>query len=381
MSRFSDATGEPVNPDDSRMQTQKQIKVLVVDDSALMRQVLTAVFQQDPEFDVVGTAANPLIAREKIKSLKPDVITLDVEMPGMDGITFLEKLMRLRPLPVVMISSHTDKGTVTTLRALELGAVDFVAKPQHGMREGLNADLMDEIRAKVRAAAGAHVRPSSVTTVPKSRHAAQAVAPAGCRDGVIVIGASAGGTQAISEIMAKLPRSTPGIAIVQHMPPKFTTSFAERLNTQSDMEVREAKGGERLLPGVALIAPGGCQMALVRAGNGYAVRVYEGEPVNRHRPSVDVLFDSTARVAGPEALGIILTGMGSDGARGLRAMRQAGAHTIAQDEKSCVVFGMPDQAIRLGAACQVVSLDRMAERIADWSQTGAPAAGISPGRN
>lgn len=366
MSRFSDHTGEPANPENSRMQAQKQIKVLVVDDSALMRQVLTAVFQQDPGFHVVGTAANPLIARDKIKSLKPDVITLDVEMPGMDGITFLEKLMRLRPLPVVMISSHTDKGTLTTLRALELGAVDFVAKPQYGMREGLNADLMDEIRAKVRAAAGAHVRPSPVTTVPKSRHATQAVAPAGCRDGVIVIGASAGGTQAISEIMAKLPRSTPGIAIVQHMPPKFTTSFAERLNTQSDMEVREAKGGERLLPGVALIAPGGCQMALVRAGNGYAVRVYEGEPVNRHRPSVDVLFDSAARVAGPEALGIILTGMGSDGARGLRAMRQVGAHTIAQDEKSCVVFGMPDQAIRLGAASQVVSLDRMAERIVEW---------------
>ena len=366
MSRYSDITGEPVNPDDSRMQAQKQIKVLVVDDSALMRQVLTAVFQQDPEFHVVGTAANPLIAREKIKSLKPDVITLDVEMPGMDGITFLEKLMRLRPLPVVMISSHTDKGTLTTLRALELGAVDFVAKPQYGMREGLSADLMDDIRAKVRAAAGAHVRPSPAITVPKSRHAPLVVAPADCRDGVIVIGASAGGTQAISEIMEKLPRSTPGIAIVQHMPPKFTASFAERLNTQSDMEVREAKGGERLLPGVALIAPGGCQMALVRAGHGYAVRVYEGEPVNRHRPSVDVLFESAARAAGPEALGIILTGMGSDGARGLHAMRQAGAHTLAQDEKSCVVFGMPDQAIRLGAASQVVSLDRMAERIVEW---------------
>lgn len=381
MSRFSDHTGEPANPEDSRMQAQKQIKVLVVDDSALMRQVLTAVFQQDPGFHVVGTAANPLIARDKIKSLKPDVITLDVEMPGMDGITFLEKLMRLRPLPVVMISSHTDKGTLTTLRALELGAVDFVAKPQYGMREGLSADLMDDIRAKVRAAAGAHVRPSPAMTVPKPRHAPLVVAPAPCRDGVIVIGASAGGTQAISEIMAKLPRSTPGIAIVQHMPPKFTASFAERLNAQSDMEVREARAGERLLPGVALIAPGGCQMALVRAGNGYAVRVYEGEPVNRHRPSVDVLFESAARVAGSEALGIILTGMGSDGARGLRAMRQAGAHTIAQDEKSCVVFGMPDQAIRLGAASQVVSLDRMVERIADWSQTAAPTAGTSPDRN
>lgn len=350
------------------MQDKPKIKALIIDDSALMRQVLTAVLQQDPGIDVVGTAANPLIAREKIKSLKPDVLTLDVEMPGMDGITFLEKLMRLHPLPVVMVSSHTEKGAAATLRALDLGAVDFVAKPQGGVREGLSNELVEEIRAKVRAAAGAHVRPAPVTPVVKVRTPLIQAVSANCRDGIIVIGASAGGTQAISEIMAKLPRSTPGIAIVQHMPPKFTASFAERLNQQSNLEVREAKNGDRLKPGVALVAPGGFHMEIMRAGGGYAVRVFEGEPVNRHRPSVDVLFDSTARVAGPEALGIILTGMGSDGARGLHAMKMAGAHTIAQDEKSCVVFGMPEQAIRLGGACQVVPLERMADYITAWSQ-------------
>jgi two-component system chemotaxis response regulator CheB len=295
------------------------------------------------------------------------VLTLDVEMPGMDGITFLEKLMRLHPLPVVMVSTHTEKGATATLRALDLGAVDFVAKPQGSLRDGLNADLMDEIRAKVRAAAGAHVRPSLVAPSVKTESPLTQIVSPDCREGIIVIGASAGGTQAISEIMAKLPRSTPGLAIVQHMPPKFTASFAERLNHQSNLEVREAKSGDRLKPGVALVAPGGFHMAIMRAGGGYAVKVYEGEPVNRHRPSVDVLFDSAARTAGADALGIILTGMGNDGARGLHAMKMAGAYTIAQDEKSCVVFGMPEQAIRLGAVSQVVSLERIADHIADWA--------------
>ena len=349
------------------MRVIRKIRALIIDDSALMRQVLTTVLHQDPEINVVGTAANPLIAREKIKSLKPDVLTLDVEMPGMDGITFLEKLMRLHPLPVVMVSTHTEKGATATLRALDLGAVDFVAKPQGSMREGLSAELMEEIRAKVRAAAGAHVRPSLVAPSVLTESPLVHVVSPGCRDGIIVIGASAGGTQAISEIMAKLPRSTPGIAIVQHMPPKFTASFAERLNQQSNLEVREAKSGDRLKPGVALVAPGGFHMAIMRAGGGYAVRIYEDEPVNRHRPSVDVLFDSTARVAGADALGIILTGMGSDGAQGLHAMKLAGARTIAQDEKSCVVFGMPEQAIRLGGVSHVVSLERIASFITDWA--------------
>lgn len=361
------------------MHDKRKIKALIIDDSALMRQVLTAVLCQDPEIDVVGTAANPLIAREKIKSLKPDVLTLDVEMPGMDGITFLEKLMRLHPLPVVMVSSHTEKGAAATLKALDLGAVDFVAKPQGGVREGLSDELVEEIRAKVRAAAGAHVRPAAAPAVKTGFPLAQLI-PSACRDGIVVIGASAGGTQAISEIMAKLPRSTPGIAIVQHMPPRFTASFAERLNQQSDLEVREAKSGDRLKPGVALVAPGGFHMEIMRAGGGYAVTVSEGEPVNRHRPSVDVLFDSAARIAGSEALGIILTGMGSDGARGLRAMRMAGAYTIAQDEKSCVVFGMPEQAIRLGGASHVAPLERMADYITVWSQP-EEKAGDTPRRD
>ncbi len=349
------------------MSDQRKIKVLIIDDSALMRQLLTFVLQQDQDIHVVGTAPNPLIAREKIKSLKPDVLTLDVEMPGMDGITFLEKLMRLHPLPVVMVSSHTEKGAVATLRALELGAVDFVAKPYGGVREGMSHELMEEIRAKVRAAAGAHLRPAVAAPAVQPILPQMFSSMQKCRDGLIVIGASAGGTQAITEILAKLPRNTPGIAIVQHMPPKFTASFAERLHNQCDLEVTEARSGDRLKPGVALVAPGGYHMAVMRAGGGYAVRVYEDELVNRHRPSVDVLFESAARVAGPEALGIILTGMGNDGARGLHAMKQAGAYTIAQDEKSCVVFGMPEQAIRLGAVRQVVPLDRIADYIMSWA--------------
>ncbi len=350
------------------MKQEKGIKALIIDDSAVMRQMLTMILHEDPDIRVVGTAANPLIAREKIKALKPDVLTLDVEMPGMDGITFLEKLMRLYPLPVVMVSSHTEKGAAATLRALDLGAVDFVAKPQGNLREGMTHELMDEIRTKVRAAAGAHVR--AITSGLRPLVSPLQPLPANLtssRDGIIVIGASAGGTQAIAEILPKLPRSTPGIAIVQHMPPKFTASFAERLDDQCELEVREAKSGDRLRPGVVLIAPGGYHMAIMKAGGGYAVRVYEDEPVNRHRPSVDVLFHSAAEIARSEALGIILTGMGSDGARGLRAMKMAGAHTIAQDEKSCVVFGMPEQAIRQGAVSEVVSLERIAERVLEWA--------------
>ncbi|MCR4301953.1 MAG: chemotaxis response regulator protein-glutamate methylesterase [Sulfuricaulis sp.] len=356
MSRFSD------------MYNARKIKVLIIDDSAVMRQVLTSVLQHDQDIHVVGTAPNPLIAREKIKSLKPDVLTLDVEMPGMDGITFLEKLMRLHPMPVVMVSSHTEKGAVATLRALELGAVDFVAKPHGGIREGMTPELMEEIRAKVRAAAGAHLRAETKAPTANPILPQMFVSMQECRNGIIVIGASAGGTQAITEILAKLPRSTPGIAIVQHMPPKFTASFAERLHNQCDLDVSEAKSGDRLKPGVALVAPGGYHMSIMRAAGGYAVRVYHDEPVNRHRPSVDVLFASAAPAAGKDAMGILLTGMGSDGARGLHAVKQAGGYTIAQDEKSCVVFGMPEQAIRLGAVRQVVPLDRIANAINIWAQ-------------
>lgn len=352
------------------MADTKKIKVLIIDDSALMRQLLTAILHEDPEFHVVGTAANPLIAREKIKVLKPDVLTLDVEMPGMDGITFLEKLMRLHPLPVVMVSSQTEKGAASTLRALDLGAVDFVTKPQTG-REGMSREIMDEIRTKVRAAAVAHVRPlPSPAPRVMGKFPQSLLASASVHDGVIVIGASAGGTQAIAEILANLPAQTPGIAIVQHMPPKFTWYFAQRLNGHCAMEVREAQNMDRLTRGVVLIAPGGYHMSLERDTKGYFVKVYLDAPVNRHCPAVDVLFQSAACCTGTNALGIILTGMGNDGANGLRALKTAGAHTMAQDEKSCVVFGMPEQAIRLGAACEVLPLERMAGRIVEWANPG-----------
>jgi two-component system chemotaxis response regulator CheB len=350
------------------MNAKKRIKVLVIDDSAVMRKLLTSIMHEQADIQVVGAAANPLVAREMIKTFKPDVLTLDIEMPCMDGITFLERLMRLHPLPVVMVSSHTEKGAHSTLRALDLGAVDFVTKPQNTF-DGISSDLMEEICEKVRAAAGAHVRPSVDVIASDIQHHKHSPVSPFCREGIIAIGASAGGTQAISEILEKLPRPIPGIAIVQHMPPKFTASFAERLNNHCDLEVREAKNGDPLKPGVALVAPGGLHMLITSASRGYAVRIYSDELVNRHRPSVDVLFDSVARVVGENALGIILTGMGSDGARGLHAMKTAGAHTIAQDEKTCVVFGMPDQAIRHNAVCEILPLERIPDRIVDWANS------------
>jgi two-component system chemotaxis response regulator CheB len=344
------------------MVIERRIKVLVIDDSALMRQMLTEILHQDPSIQVVGVAADPFIAREKIKHLKPDVLTLDVEMPNMDGLTFLEKLMRLHPLPVVMISSLTEKGAEATLRALDLGAIDFVAKPREGIREGMQA-LVGEICSKVHAAANAHVRPPD----GKPTQLDEPVAADSARQRIVTIGASAGGTQAIAEILTALPPHSPGVAVVQHMPPKFTALFATNLNNRSRMNVLEAKDGDRLQRGTALIAPGGMQMALVRDNQGYAVRVYEGAPVNLHRPAVDVLFESAAKCAGGDALGIVLTGMGADGSKGLLAMKQAGAHTIAQDEATSVIFGMPEQAIKLGAAREVMALDRIAGRILFWA--------------
>jgi len=346
------------------MTEAKKIRVLVIDDSAVMRQLLTDLLQRDPGIQVIGTAADPYIAREKIKRLRPDVLTLDVEMPGMDGLTFLEKLMRLHPLPVVMVSSVTQQGAQATLRALALGAVDFVSKPRADARDALPA-LVQEIHAKIHMAAHARVRTASElqpsldrSTPAEGRHA---------HARVVAIGASAGGTQAIGEVLATLPETTPGIAIVQHMPPKFTALFAAHLNAHSRLNVREAEDGDRLEPGTVLVAPGGFHMALAKDGDGYAVRVYDGEPVNLHQPSVDVLFDSAARCAGSGALGILLTGMGNDGARGLLAMRQAAARTIAQDEASSMIFGMPEQAIRLGAARDVVGLAHIARHIVQWA--------------
>ena len=344
----------------------RKIRVLIVDDSALMRQLLTAIFREDPAFEVVATAADPFIARQKIKDLQPDVLTLDVEMPRMDGITFLEKLMRLRPMPVVMVSSLTQRNTEATLRALELGAVDFVTKPANGMREHLG-ELADEIRSKVRMAATARVRVTIADPVSTPPVTQSAIARSAASEGVIAIGASAGGTQAIMEILRHLPIHVPGIAIVQHMPPKFTALFAEHLNRCCALDVREATDGEKLCSGMARVAPGGRQMMIKREKGEYILRVYDGPPVNLHRPSVDVLFNSVAQMTGTRALGVQLTGMGSDGAQGLKAMHTAGAFTLAQDEASSVIFGMPDQAIKLGGVREVLGLERIAARIQQWS--------------
>jgi len=348
------------------MSEAKKIRVLIVEDSALMRQLLTAIFQEDPTFEVVATAADPLIARQKIKALQPDVLTLDVEMPNMDGITFLEKLMRLHPMPVVMISSLTQRNAEATLRALELGAVDFVTKPANGIRDHFN-ELADEIRTKVRMAAMARVRVAIAEPAVPAPIAPPLITRKTTNEGIIAIGASAGGTQAIMAILRQLPANMPGIAIVQHMPPKFTALFAEHLNRSSALDVREAMDGEKLCPGMARVAPGGRQMELKREHGSVVLRVYDGPAVNLHRPSVDVLFHSVAQMAAAKTMGVLLTGMGSDGAHGLKAMRTADALTLAQDEASSVIFGMPDQAIRLGAACEVLALDRIAARIKQWS--------------
>jgi two-component system chemotaxis response regulator CheB len=344
----------------------QKIRVLIVDDSALMRQALTLLLKRDPAIDVVGAASDPLIAQTKIEQLKPDVLTLDVEMPRMDGLTFLEKLMHSRPMPVVMVSSLTETGCETTLRALELGAVDFITKPKVDLREHLE-ELARDVCGKIRAAASARL----------ARHAAQPPRPlAAPRSGVgsamikttdrlIAVGASTGGTEALREFLTAMPADAPGIVIVQHMPEKFTRSFAERCNDLCTIRVKEAEDGERVLVGHALIAPGNFHMALRRSGAQYSVAVYSGAPINRHRPSVDVLFDSVAECAGRNALGVIMTGMGADGAKGLLGMRQSGARTIAQDESTCVVFGMPKEAIALGAAEVVLPLPRMARAALD----------------
>jgi len=322
----------------------RRIRVLVVDDSALVRQIMTALLTRDPAIDVVGAAADPYAAWDKIQRLAPDVITLDVEMPRMDGLTFLEKLMRAHPMPVLMVSSLTERGCSTTLRALELGAVDFVTKPKVDITRG-TGELVGEIVSKVKAAAAAIPRLASYQGTYK----------------ILAIGASTGGTEALRELLCGLPPDAPGVVIVQHMPENFTRAFADRLNGLARIRISEARDGDRVLPGHALIAPGNFHMELARNGAEYRVRVFSAEPVNRHRPSVDVLFHSCARAAGQNAVGIILTGMGDDGAHGLLAMRTAGARTIAEDESTCVVFGMPKEAINAGAAEFVEPLPRIAQ--------------------
>lgn len=341
-------------------------RVLIVDDSALVRQILQDVLRHDPEIEVVGTASDPYSAWEKIQTHAPDVLTLDVEMPRMDGLMFLQKVMIARPMPVVMISSLTENGCETTLRALELGAVDFVSKPKVDVSSG-TVELADEIVAKVKAAARARVRVRAVCPVTKTARPAtshpRSESLLQSTQKVLVIGASTGGTEALFDVLTELPADAPGTVIVLHMPAGFTSSFAKRLDGCCRIRVSEARDGDRILDGHALIAPGGLQMTVVRSGANYSVRVAPGPPVNRHCPSVDVLFNSCARVLGANACGAILTGMGADGARGLLAMRQAGARTIAQDEATCVVFGMPREAIALNAAEQVLPLNAIASHL------------------
>lgn len=336
-------------------------RVLIVDDSALIRQLLSDILSRDPALEVVGVAHDPYGAIEKIKRLHPDVLTLDVEMPRMDGLTFLEKLMRAHPMPVVMVSSLTERGCATTLRALELGAVDFVTKPRLDVASG-TADLADVIVEKVKAAARAGRWVTGRTNQQAApKPAAAAPAHFDATHKVLAIGASTGGTEALRELLGELPPASPGIVVVQHMPEKFTKAFADRLDTLCRIRVKEAADGDRVLPGHALIAPGNYHLAVVRSGAEYRARVFSAEAVNRHRPSVDVLFQSCARALGSNAVGVILTGMGNDGAHGLLEMRQAGARTLAQDEASCVVFGMPREAILLGAAEEVLPLDHLAD--------------------
>jgi two-component system, chemotaxis family, protein-glutamate methylesterase/glutaminase len=350
---------------------QKRIKVLVVDDSALVRQILVEILRRARDIEVVGTASDPFMAREKIKETNPDVLTLDVEMPRMDGLTFLANLMRLRPMPVVMISSLTDRGAETTLKALELGAVDFVSKPKIDIA-GTLGDFGEEILEKIRAAAGARlVSRNHYTPVPVvPKHSADAILPAAggkrllrTTDRIIAIGASTGGTEAIRAVLTGLPADCPAIVIAQHIPAAFSAPFTQRMNTVAAMSVCEPVDGQPIKAGHVYIAPGGRHLLVERDGARYLCRLNDGPPVNRHCPSVDVLFRSVAQNVGPNAVGVILTGMGDDGARGLKEMRDAGAPTIAQDEASSVVWGMPGAAVRLGAAEETLPLERVAGAI------------------
>jgi two-component system chemotaxis response regulator CheB len=363
-------------------------RVVVVDDSALVRGLLAEIINRQNDMTCVGAAADPLLAREMIRNLNPDVITLDVEMPRMDGIDFLSKLMRLRPMPVVMVSTLTERGAEVTLRALELGAVDFVAKPKIGVADGLR-QLSEDITDKIRTAAQAHVRRLPPAAAPGADAPGQAAtstagsvrpaAPAASlgrlsTEKIIFIGASTGGTEATKEVLMNLPPDAPAVVITQHMPPGFTRSYATRLDGLCRIRVKEAVDGDRILPGHAYIAPGGLHLSVERSGANYVARVRDSEPVNRHKPSVEVLFDSAARVVGPNALGVMLTGMGADGARAMKAMRDAGSWNVCQDEASCVVFGMPREAINHGAANEVLPLQRIAPALIERLRSTVGAA-------
>lgn len=355
-------------------------KVLIIDDSALIRGILKELINAQDDMEAVGAAPDPIAAREMIKSLNPDVLTLDVEMPKMDGLDFLEKLMRLRPMPVVMISSLTERSSDITLRALELGAVDFVTKPKLDIHKGMQ-DYGRDIADKIRAAAKAKIKKSSSLSVAPS-HSADAVLPAvanriATTEKIIIVGASTGGTEAIKEFLMRMPSDCPGILVTQHMPEAFTKSFAQRLDGLCKISVKEAVHNERILPGHAYIAPGHSHLLLKRSGANYMTELSQAAPVNRHRPSVDVLFRSAANFAGANAIGVILTGMGKDGALGMKEMKEAGAYNFAQDEASCVVYGMPKEAVLAGGVDESVPLLEMTRKVlAQLATMGARATRV-----
>jgi two-component system, chemotaxis family, protein-glutamate methylesterase/glutaminase len=361
----------------------QKTRVLIVDDSALIRNLMKEIINAGADLECIGAAPDPLVAREMIRTLNPDVITLDVEMPKMDGLDFLERLMRLRPMPVLMVSTLTERGAEVTIKALELGAVDFVAKPKLGISQGMS-DCAEEIREKIRVAARARLArraasPSAAatitstatamaknanatvgSTVEASSMSARAILASGSTEKIVAIGASTGGTEAIREVLSRLPADFPAVLITQHMPPGFTKSFASRLDGLCKISVKEAEEGERVLPGHAYIAPGGKHLAVKKSGANYLVELSDDEPVNRHKPSVEVLFRSVAKYVGANATGIMLTGMGKDGALAMQEMRASGAHNVAQDEASCVVFGMPREAIAAGAVHDVLPVQNIA---------------------
>ncbi|MDX9746051.1 MAG: chemotaxis response regulator protein-glutamate methylesterase [Syntrophales bacterium] len=336
----------------------KKIRVLIVDDSAIVRKIFSEELSKYPDIEVIGAAPDPFVARDKIVTLKPDVITLDVEMPRMDGITFLRKLMKYYPLPTIIVSSLTQKGGKLTLEALDIGAVDVIAKPGGSYSVG---DMSAQLADKIRIASRVSVVRQGDNTVTGPSEPIQALAQT--TNKVIAIGASTGGTEALKNVLTKMPSNSPGIVVVQHMPAHFTTAFAERLNGICQMTVKEAEDNDSVTPGTVLIAPGNYHMIFRRSGARYYVEIKTGPMVHHQQPSVDILFKSTAKYAGSNAIGVILTGMGADGAEGLLEMKQAGAGTIAQDEKSCVVFGMPKEAIKLGGTDRVVPLDKIAQEI------------------
>lgn len=350
----------------------RKIKVLIIDDSALIRSILKEVINSFPDMEAVGAAANPLQAREMIKTLNPDVLTLDVEMPQMDGLTFLEKLMRLYPLPVLMISSLTERGSEAALRSLELGAVDFLPKPKIGIVEGIH-EYANEIAEKIRVAFNTKVRPAA-----PGRPTIASLPPLGnsiaTTEKLIVVGSSTGGTEAIKEFLIRMPADAPGILIAQHMPEAFTKSFAARLDSLCKIQVLESAGNERVLPGHAYIAPGHSHLMVKRNGSNYVTELSQAPPVNHHRPSVEVLFRSAAHVAGKNVIGVMLTGMGRDGAVAMLEMRQAGAYNLAQDEATSVVFGMPREAIAMGAVDEVVPIQEMTQRVLNRLMQGGGAA-------